>query len=562
MFAAKQKSLIEKSVKASVKAEPTTTNPFLQAGLKKAAKTLSGNGALKYSTTGNEFVDQFGKLGSYKVPRTYQEVERDMSTLWAISPMKTVAFLLFIRIITRIVQLFNGNKTTGVQRGAGLRNEGILRMVWLHINHKDTFWKNIHLFISAGSWKDIIQMLSFDLQYNGWAGRTLNWDNFGKLILAGLENPKHNNLVKKYLPQIKANSKCNTLEAQADNIIAKWIASLLYGSKESSLNYKKYRQLKTSGNAHEWQKLISQKKMLSIDFNTVHGRALALLVSGKFLANNGLEKKYEEWIASKPVAKYTGFVSELFVTIPSKKYQIDTLNAQFNGLVETAKKGIDTTTKFIAVVDTSGSMSSQNTGIKLSNMNVAKTLALFFSQMLPNGPFAKSWFEFSNTCILHTIKGSTPYEQYTDMLRHSITASTNFQSVIDELINIKKQGVAESDFPTGLVVFSDGEFNAVSGGTNTQEAIKKMSKHFSKDFVDKFKFVFWNLASNAYGKGTGEKYESYGNIKNYFYFSGYDVSVIAFLTGMEGTTEAKQPQTAEELFDAAISQELMSYIEL
>ena len=62
------------------------------------------------------------------------------------------------------------------------------------------------------------------------------------------------------------------------------------------------------------------------------------MVSGKFLANNGLEKRYEEWIANKPIAKFTGYVTELFIKTPEKKYQIDTLNAQFNGLIETAKR--------------------------------------------------------------------------------------------------------------------------------------------------------------------------------------------------------------------------------
>jgi hypothetical protein len=51
------------------------------------------------------------------------------------------------------------------------------------------------------------------------------------LILVGLENPNHSELIKKYLPQIKSNSQCTTLEAQADNLIGKWICSLLFGGK-------------------------------------------------------------------------------------------------------------------------------------------------------------------------------------------------------------------------------------------------------------------------------------------------------------------------------------------
>ena len=146
MFNSKQSTLLVKEKQTSV-----STSSFVQAGLKKSAETLSGNGALKYSTTSNDFVDQFGKLSNYKERRPYSDISSDMSKIWAINPYLTVCFVIFLRIITRVVSLFNGEKTQTVQRGAGLRHESIVRMIWLHVNHEDTFWKNLHLFISAGS---------------------------------------------------------------------------------------------------------------------------------------------------------------------------------------------------------------------------------------------------------------------------------------------------------------------------------------------------------------------------------------------------------------------------
>lgn len=73
----------------------------------------------------------------------------------------------------------------------------------------------------------------------------------------------------------------------------------------------KMRKLKSSGSAHVWQKLISQKKFANIDFNRIPGRALFLMVTGKFLNNQNLRDKYTEWLATKPVAKFTGYVYEL-----------------------------------------------------------------------------------------------------------------------------------------------------------------------------------------------------------------------------------------------------------
>lgn len=558
MFNSKQTQLFGSNKKTSA----TSTNPFLNAGMKTSAKTKSGNGAEKFSTTGNDFVDQFGKIGSMKEPRSYADISKDISTLWAQNSYLTICFSFFLRMITRTTQLFDGSKTSVVQRGSGLKHEGITRMIWLSINHSDSFWKNIHLYISIGSWKDIFYMLSYDLQYNGWKDRKLDWDKFGKLILTGLENPNTSELVKKYLPQIKSNSQCKTIESQADNIIAKWVCSLLFGGKEGyqASTYRLYRKLKVSGKAHQWQQLISQGKHNLVDFNTVHGRALSLMVSSKYLANQGLEAAYEAWITSKPIAKFTGYVNELFAKIPQKKYQIDTLNSQFKGLVETAMKNAKTNTGMIVVRDTSASMDSIATGTKQSCYDVAKALALFFSEMLPKGHFANSWIEFNSRAKMHQWKGSTPFEKWSND-GSNFVGSTNFESVIDLFGKIKAQGVEEKDFPSGILCISDSEFNPSSlGKTNVEGALIKLEKYgFSKEYISNFKIVLWNLQNSYYGTGSGEKFETYGDVPNVYYFSGFDGSIISFLTGVEGK-ESKAPSNAEELFEAAMNQEIMSMI--
>lgn len=559
MFNSKQQKLFETGQKKT-----TSDSAFITTGLKKSAETKSGNGSLKYSTTGNPFVDQFGKIGSYKERRSYQDISNDMSTLWAKNPYLTVCFVFFIRMITRIVSLFNGNKTNSVQRGSGLKYEGIMRMIWLHTNYPDIFWKNIQLFISVGSWKDIITMLSYDLQYNGWNNRVLNWDNFGKLILAGLENPNSVNLIKKYLPQIKTNFKCTTLESQADNIIAKWICSLLFGGKkESYVNYKSYRKLKSSGTAHQWQQLISKGKHNLIDFDTIHGRALSLIVSSKYLANQGLENKYEEWISNKPIAKFTGFVYELAskISYDNKKYQKDTINAQYRQLLEIAGK---TNSNMIVVKDTSESMNSNAIGIKMSSYKIAKSISIFLGNML-QGHFHNHYIDFSSKAILRKIEGSNFVEHWNTEVRTS-SADTNFLAVCNLFINILKEGVPENQFPNGIICISDGQFNQSKWNYSTiTEGFKynMLNAGFSKDFVDNFKFVFWDIRNEFYGNRFKDtKFESYGPAKNVFYFGGFDPSVITFLTGIEGKENTKTPTTAEELFEAAMNQEIMKLIQI
>jgi hypothetical protein len=178
--------------------------------------------------------------------------------------------------------------------------------------------------------------------------------------------------------------------------------------------------------------------------------------------------------------------------------------------------------------------------------------------MLPDGAFADSWIEFNDDAKLHKWKGLTPYEKWTND-RTNFVGSTNFQSVIDLFVTLRMSGVAESEFPTGIICISDSEFDSTElDQTNVEVALSKLkSNGFSDEYVSNFKIVLWNLQRY----GGGDKFETYGeDTKNVFYFSGYDGSVIAFLTGTEH--QKSEPKNAIELFNAAMDQEVMHKIRI
>jgi len=544
--------------KTSLFTNEITNTKFIDNALKLSNVTYTQNGARAYKSTGNDFVDQFGKLGSYKVPRSFDAISKDQELLYSQNKLLTVAFTLYIRMITRVTNIF-GKNTSVSQKGAELRHEGIMRMIWLHLSEPKVFWNNVPLMIAVGSWKDIFVMLQYDLVYNGWNDRKLDWTKFGNLIMTGLNDEDQNNLIKKYLPQIKAKSTCKTVEAQADNIIAKWICSLIFGSKSDNTvsTYKQYRKLKTSGTAHEWQKLISQGKHTLIDFNSIHGRALNKLVRSKYLTNQGLSEKYEQWITKPQTeAKFTGFVHELFERMPNTKSSLgvaktETINKQFATLV---KKGGDVNkqTSLIVVRDTSGSMSSIAAGTNMSCYSIGKALALYFSEFL-TGQFADAWIEFNSDAKMHTWKGETPVDKwYNDNTGY--VGGTNFQSVVNLFVKLKAQGIDESDFPTGILCISDSEFNPTQlGKTNVETAKSTLLRGgFSKAYVDNFVIVLWNL-QHRYGGGGG-KFETHGDVQNVFYFSGYSAATVSFLTD--------DIKTASELFDSAMNQEVLSLVKL
>lgn len=549
MFEVKQKPEVVVGKVSNVK------NMFIQQAIAKGNETRSGNLSKKFSSSGDTFVDQFAKGGKYKEPRKFSEIAKDAEMLWGEDPLKAVKFTLFLRTIPRTVNLPDGTKTQVPQKGTELKHEAIMRMLWLHGKSPESFWNNILLFVSLGSWHDVFTMLQYDLSYNGWNNRQLDWNKFGDLILAGLNNKYTVDLVKKYLPQIKSRSQATTIDAQSNNAIAKWICSLLFGNKEGPSTYKMYRKLKNSGTAHDWQKLISQSKFNEIDFNAIHGRALSILVKSKFLKNHGLSDKYAAWITAPTTkeVKYTGFVHELFEgSWKNDKNKEATINKQFETLVEKART--NEVTDLIVVRDTSGSMGSQCPGTKSTCYDVAKALALYFSEFL-KGRFAGHWIEFNSTAKLQKWVGQTPTDKWNND-HSSFVGSTNFQSVVDLFCQMRSQGVPEEDFPSGILAISDGEFDKTQlDDTNVEAARKKLRNHFSKEYADNFIIVLWNLQNRYYGSGSGEKFETGVNTRGCYYFGGYSGSVISFLN--DGKI-----MTTYELMEQALNQEVLNMVEL
>jgi hypothetical protein len=566
MFENKQKSLIAPTAQKTLRSSSKTGNAFLNAGLKKGAETRTGNGALAYKTTGNELVDQFGKVSTYKIPRSYKKISADADKLWAESKLDCVKFSLFLRTIPRQVSLLNGEKTEKVQKGSELKHEPIMRMFWLHSVSPKTFWDNIGLFISLGSWHDIFTMLQYDLVWHGWNDRKLNWEKFGRLILTGLKNKAAVDLVKKYLPQIKSNKQCNSIESQANNIIAKWVCSLAFGTKgeDTGKTYKAYRKLKTSGTAHEWQQLISKQRFEEIDFSKIHGRALTKLVRSKFLKNQNLSEKYASWI-KKPETqnvKCTSFVHELFEPLDggfSIKHidsnQEETINKQFMTLVNKGRP--EKATSFIVVRDTSSSMTAPAVGTNMTSYGIGKALALFFSEFL-TGVFANSFINFAQKAELLQWKGSTPVQKFRND-RTEAYGGTNFQNVFQLFAQLKAQGVPEKDFPTGIIVLSDGGFNPTNSLNETNVDTGKRilrAAGFSDSFLNDFSIVLWNIPNGFYVHKNGNvTFETYQNQKGVYYFSGYSGSIISFL--IENKVE-----TAAELVAKALDQEVLNMVQV
>lgn len=551
----------------------TQTNAFINA-VNFRTTTLTENGAVTNVTTGNAIVDQFGKAGNFR-GRPIAEVFADQAQIWADNAEAALRFPFYLRMITRKVKVNANNETDKVQNGQGARDESFKRLLWIAKEHIDAFNNNIWALPLVGSWKDMWTLMFYDINE---ATNVVNRKTIYEIIAQGLLCDTHVDLVKKYMPRIKSQSKCKTPWTKITNNLAKEFA------EHMGLSYKEYNKLKTSGNGHDFQKLICSRNYDALNWSHIPGRALNLLVTSKFLSNHNLKDEYTKWIMAQPVAKFTGYVFELARKLREARsvrgYYTDrkdipievkhTLDAQFEGLVDKARADGKITENVWCCLDTSGSMSRRAEGIKdITCEDIASSLALFFAD-LNTGPFHNKVIMFDNVSYPYDMKG----ESFCDRIMNLPSVGcggTNFQSAVDEIIKIRKEHpeIPLEQYPTTILVVSDMQFNPVSYGwrssrtepTNYEYSVRSLKTVFPSDFVDNMKWIWWDCASRRTQDFAATIQDS-----GCYFFSGFDGSIISMLMNEDAvkdevTGEVRRP-TAEELVAKALNQEILCYINL
>lgn len=549
-----------------------TTNSFVREATMGAGTSFTENGAVSYASIGTELLNQFAKAGTYR-GRELTDVYVQQAALWAENPEDALRFPFYLRMVTRKTKMFDAETET-VQRGQGARDEAFKRLLWIAQYHPEVFYKNLWVLPLVGSWKDLWVLLSMD--------DSLNKKEFFKVMAMGINNDYHRDLVKKYMPRIRANKLCKTEWAKNTNRLAKDFCNFV------GWTAKDYRTFKSTGKAHEFQRVICARLYDKLNFKAIPGKALLNLVSGEFLKKHGLEEKYLSWVKTQPVAKFNGYPYELAMKcypyrssyygcrVPTMPATLKfTLDKQFANLIETAKSDNGAIKGNVwCALDTSGSMTSPidyNSPCKVTSFDVCVGLGIYFST-LNEGAFHKNVIMFDDTSEVLQLKGD-----FTDMY-HQITSrrdamgGTNFQSVIDEIVRIRKKNpnIPLEDYPETLLVVSDMQFNPTntySWGyreasprdekTNYEAAKAKLKAVFPAEWVENFKIVWWHV------NGRTKDFPSNMDCGGTYNFSGFDGAIISHLLGNNGPdgSISKNP-TMEEVIESALGQETLSLLSL
>lgn len=507
------------------------------------------NGAVSHSTTGSSLLDYFSNSGT-KVGRHYEAVATDLETLWMESPMITLQIIFYNRMITRKVK--GTAPTETVQRGQGSRHEFRMSLKWLAQHHSEALIANLWLVPEVGCWKD--------LWHENLLG-VLPADSIYDLIQNRLEDAYHRELLAKYLPRIRSKSQATSERHRKLNTFAHGLIRKLGWTPKA------YRQFKSSGKAHEFQRLMCRNQWDQIPYGRVPGKALSMMTSSSkrhpesAIGAHGEAERFLHWLDQQPVAKFTGYPHELVEKLmlssiygwylPEPTWQnliqTKTVDKQFEGLLEKARQDVspDYGNLWVAI-DTSGSMTwAGENGV--SAYNIALGLGIYFSA-LNEGAFQDHIIMFDDVSQKLKLNGSFS-EKVNQIIRmNDAMGSTNFQSVIDEIVRIRQEypEIPVEDFPSSLLVVTDLQFNPA--GENTKSNYEVAQEKLAEAGLPKLKIIWWNVTDRSRDLPNQQDDEDVMTL------GGFDGAIIPFLMG-ESTPESVSdteetaslsPETVEE----------------
>lgn len=161
----------------------------------------------------------------------------------------------------------------------------------------------------------------------------------------------------------------------------------------------------------------------------------------------------------------------------------------------------------LPVVDVSGSMSSSAGGSKtVTCMDVAISLGLYISER-NEGPFKDAFITFSSNPQLQVLSGSLK-DRYAQMSRSDWGMSTNLEATFKLILDqATKHKLSQDKMPNKILILSDMEFNAATGGggwrneggkwnPTAQQMIEKM---YSDAGYKMPQIVYWNIQSRNGG---------------------------------------------------------------
>lgn len=445
------------------------------------------NGACAFATSGDKLVDINFAVTALR-SATADEIQKKFAEAFYENPLLAVKWLFFARDI----------------RGSGMGERRLFRIcfAWLANARPKLVEKLIPLVCEYGRADDI---LNCGLEGELWE-RVIDYvaEQFKKDIdncLAG----KPISLLAKWMPS------CNTSSLKTRALARKLRQSLCMDEKtyrkQLSALRAKLNVVEVATSANDWSK---------IDYNAVPSQA-NLKYKNAFLKHD--ETRRRQWLADleKPESGAKINASAAFPSDIVYKYYAaanpgscgyncnyaadPTLEAMWKALPDYVAGNDNGST--IVVADSSGSMTARASGTAVRAIDLAFSLAIYFSERLA-GPYKDKFISFSySPKYIDMSNCKTLADKLTLAYSKAEVANTDLKKTFMLILKTAvDNNLKQEDLPSNVLIVSDMQFDA---GVTLPRAYNASQCSLMKEIGDEFakhgyklpKCVYWNVCGRS-----------------------------------------------------------------
>lgn len=389
------------------------------------------NGADCLTSTSNKCLDFFGRIGAMRNASVDEKL--DLFDAAYREDANAAMKLLFY--------------TRDIRGGYGERDA--FNEIFAHLTktHKESAIKNIPNILEYGRAKDLYSLIGTPAESAMWAFVKEQFE----ADKANLAQDKSVSLLAKWLATPNASSPRT---AELGKLTAR---KLGYGFKNMAEYRKTLVALRNAIDTPEAK--MSTNRWGEINYETVPSKCN--------IQNRKAFLRHDE-------ERYTNFISQ--VQSGEKEMKMTTANPC--DIMQKVVKGdnsveINTmwkslpklTTKALAVVDTSGSMTwSWGNKHGVLPITVASALGIYFAQNNV-GQFKDKFFTFSDRPSLVELRGETLGQMYQQIMRTDWGGSTNLEAVFEKILEMGiRYNIAQEDMPEAICIISDMQINCCVRG--------------------------------------------------------------------------------------------------
>ncbi|ORX83227.1 hypothetical protein BCR32DRAFT_243554 [Anaeromyces robustus] len=434
------------------------------------------NDAIGYKITGKELVDINFSISSMR-NMDEQDIKEKYIKVFNEEKMLAIKWLFYAR---------------DCRNGIGERRIFRICLNYLSKNHPEITKAILEFIPEYGRWDDLLGLLKGNLK-----------DDVFNLIktqlekdIENMENKKTISLCAKWMPSINTSSKST-----------KKLARILI----HKFHYDERTYRKLLSQLRSYLKVIEvpmcAKQWDQINYSSVPSRA-NFIYKKAFIKND--HERRTEYLENLKKGKTKINADVLFPHDIVHKYGIngsysdkkisidDTIEELWKALPDYVQRNENT----ICIIDTSGSMNWCIPDSKITCIEVAYSLGIYFSERV-TGKFKDKFITFSSSPELADFSNANNLLEKINIINQQcLCSNTNIEAVFNLILNYAiENNLPQEELPHNILILSDCEFDSIVDfgiyETNKNDLfVNMMKKYESKGYLLP-RLAFWNIFSRS-----------------------------------------------------------------